>query len=122
MNVTIFLVLFCMVLNTVAQLLLKEAMIHIGGFSFTWQNLIPISLKIVMSPYIIAGLFCYVISVGFWLLVLSRVDVGVAYPLTSIAFILTAIAAYVFLGEPLSITRMLGIVVIIAGIYLITRT
>jgi len=122
MNITIPLVLFCMVVNTIAQILLKEAMNHIGAFSFTWNNIIPIGIKIIISPYIITGLFCYVVSVIVWLLVLSRMDVSVAYPLTSIGFILTAIAAYFLMGEPITMIRFTGIVVIIGGIYLITRT
>ena len=122
MNITIPLILFCMVVNTIAQILLKEAMNHIGAFSFTWNNLLPIGMKIVMSPYIIGGIFCYVLSVVVWLLVLSRMDVSVAYPLTSIGFILTAVAAYFLMGEPISMVRFAGIVVIIGGIFLITRT
>ena len=91
------------------------------AFAFTWANVWPIGLKVVTSPFIILGLVCYVLSVILWLLVLSRSDVVVAYPMTSIAFILTAISAYLFLGESLTPLRITGIVVIIVGIYLITR-
>ncbi|MBU0455160.1 MAG: SMR family transporter [Pseudomonadota bacterium] len=120
-NIVVPLVLICMVLNSVAQILLKAAMTRIGVFSFSFQNLVPIGMKVIASPFIWIGMVIYASSVFVWLLVLSRVDVGVAYPLTSIGFILTALAAYFFLGESLSLVRVAGIVVIIAGIYLITR-
>lgn len=121
MGITISLVLFCMILNTIAQVFLKTAMNRIGSFSFTLENVVPIGLKVVLSPFIILGLICYVLSVVVWLMVLSRNAVSVAYPLTSIAFILTAFSAYFFLGESLSFIRIIGIFVIIFGIYLITR-
>lgn len=111
-----------MILNTVAQVLLKTAMNHIGTFSFTLPNIVPVGIKIVTSPFIISGLFCYVLSVAVWLMVLSRNDVSMAYPLTSIAFILTALTACLFLGEHLSLIRVIGIFVIMLGIYLITHS
>ena len=122
MTSTIFLVLFCMLLNTVAQVFLKAAMNHIGKFSFTVSNIMPVGIKVATNPFIIGGLICYVLSVVVWLMVLSRNEVSMAYPLTSIAFILTALVAYFFLGEQLSIVRVGGIFVIILGIYLLTRS
>lgn len=122
MLITYGLILLCMILNTAAQLLLKQTMASIGGFTFTMNNLIPIGIKVAFNPYFIFGMSAYIFSLAFWLLVLSRLDVTIAYPLTSIAFIFTAIAAAFFFHEPITMTRMAGIVVIIAGIYLITRT
>lgn len=121
MNITIPLVLLCMLLNTAAQLLLKETMNKIGGFSFTLHNVIPIAFKVALNPYFLAGLSAYVLSLCVWLLVLSRLDVNIAYPLTSIAFIFVAFAGAFFFNEPLTMTRIAGIVVIIGGIYLLTR-
>jgi drug/metabolite transporter (DMT)-like permease len=48
---------------------------------------------------IIGGLSCYVISVGVWIIGLSRVDVTIAYPLLSLGYIINAIGAWYFLGE-----------------------
>ena len=121
MYVTVLLVLVCMLLNTAAQLLLKETMNTIGGFAFAFHNIIPIGMKIIFSPYFLGGLLAYVFSMILWLLVLSRLDVTVAYPLTSIAFIFTAIAGAWFFNEPITMVRLTGIVVIIGGIYLLTR-
>ena len=57
-----------------------------------------------------------------WLLVLSRVEVSFAYPLLSVGYIVNAIAAYYWFAEDLSITRMAGIAVIIAGVCLVARS
>lgn len=115
------LILLAVCMNAAAQLLLKEGMNRIGEFAFSWSNIVPIMLKVAYSPLIILGLFIYVFSVSVWLLVLSRVDASIAYPMTSLGYIVTAIAAYFMLHEQLSITQMLGIVVIIIGVYLITQ-
>jgi multidrug transporter EmrE-like cation transporter len=122
MNLFTFgLVLFCILLNTVAQLLLKATMNHVGHFTFSWANILTIGFQVAFNPYFIVGMFCYVFSLVVWLLVLSRVEVSIAYPLTSLGYIATALIAYVMLGEDFSSIRIAGILIIIAGVYLVCR-
>ncbi len=116
------LILLGVLLNAAAQILLKEGMNRIGHFAFAWHNAWPITLQVAVSPFILIGLCCYVISVMVWLLVLSRVPVSFAYPLLSIGYIVTAVAGVILLNETLTLTRVLGIIVIIAGVYLVTRS
>lgn len=116
------LILLGVLLNATAQLLLKAGMTQIGHFEFSANNLIPIGLKVMGNFPIIGGLCLYVASVGVWLLVLSRVQVSFAYPMLSIGYIVNAIAANYFFGEPLTSIRMLGIFIIIGGVYLVAQT
>ena len=116
------LILLAVIINTIAQLALKAGMERIGYFNFSWNNLTAISLQVAANPFILAGLACYVISVLVWLLVLSRVDVGVAYPMMSLGYIFTAIAAYYLFSEHLTSLRIIGIGVIMLGVYLVART
>jgi multidrug transporter EmrE-like cation transporter len=118
-----FILILCgVVLNAIAQLFLKHGMNQVGHFSFVLDNIFPIAWKVMTTPAIVGGLFCYVLSVVFWLLVLSRVDVSYAYPMLSIGYIVNAFGAHFFLNEELSLMRMLAILVIMLGIFLLTRT
>lgn len=119
----IFALILCgVLLNASAQLLLKAGMNQIGHFEFTFANAMPIGLKVIANPPIITGLFMYVLSVVVWLLVLSRVQVSFAYPMISLGYIVNALAAYYLFGEPLTSLRMLGIFVIIAGVYMVAQS
>lgn len=109
-------------LNAIAQLSLKAGMRQIGHFEFTPSVLWDMSWRIGTNPYVVGGLTCYVVSVAFWLLALSRVDVGFAYPLLSVGYIVTAVAAYYVFGEPLTTIRIAGIAVIMIGVFMIART
>ena len=115
------LLLFGVLLNASAQLFLKFGMDRIGEFSFTLANIWPIGWKVATNYFVILGLMCYVISVLVWLMVLSRVPVGLAYPMVSIGYIVTAIAGYFLLGETLTAARVAGIFVIILGVYLVAK-
>ena len=65
---------------------------------------------------------CYVISVGVWMMALSRVEVSYAYPLLSVGYIVTAFAGHLFFEEELGAVRWVGILVICLGVYLIPRS
>lgn len=122
MNIVILaLIFFTVICNVIAQLFLKIGMGRIGFFSFNLSNILPIALQVSTSIWIISGLGIYLISVISWLLVLSRSEVSIAYPMSSLGYIFTAIAAYFFLGENFSMVRVLGIVIIIFGVYLVAK-
>lgn len=118
----IALIMAGVLLNATAQLALKQGMRQIGHFDFSPSTLLAMSWRIGINPYVLVGLACYVLSVCVWLLVLSRVEVSFAYPMISIGYIVTAVAAYAFFGEAVTPTRIAGIAVIIFGVYLVSRT
>ena len=100
----LFLILTAVLLNTLAQLLLKAGtnaigVLHWGGSSDFWSNLLRLGLQ----PHLIAGLACYVVSFGIWVAALFKVPVSIAYPLLSIGYLLNAVAAWYFLGEHLQV-------------------
>jgi multidrug transporter EmrE-like cation transporter len=115
-------ILLGVLLNAAAQLALKEGMRRIGHFEFVWANAAPIAWQAATNPFVAFGLSLYVVSVVVWLLVLSRVEVSFAYPMLSIGYIVNAVAAYYLFAEGLTLTRASGIVVVVIGVYLITRS
>ena len=116
------LILFGVTLNAVAQLLLKKGMITIGQFAFSGRDILKIAPTVALNPYVVGGLVSYVLSVGLWMLVLSRVDVSVAYPFLSIGYIIAAFGGWLFFSEDLSIARMVGIALICVGVVFVARS
>lgn len=109
-------------LNAIAQLLLKKGTNAIGAIHLTAENWFSIGVQLATQLPIIGGLTCYVVSVVVWIIGLSRVDVTIAYPLLSIGYIVNAIGAWYFLGEIMSLQRMLAIGVIIIGVALLVKS
>jgi len=116
------LVLFGVLLNAAAQLLLKAGTNAIGHFQFSAANVLPIGWKIATQPYIVSGLSCYVVSVAIWILALSRVEVSIAYPMLSVGYVVNAVAAYFLFGEAVGVQRLVGIGIIILGVYVVARS
>jgi len=116
------LVLTGVLLNAVAQLMLKAGTNAIGAFQFSAANLGPIGCKVATQPFILGGLACYAVSVVVWILALSRVEVSIAYPMLSIGYVVNAVAAYFLFGEAVGVQRLVGIGVIIVGVYIVARS
>jgi multidrug transporter EmrE-like cation transporter len=123
MNIFTFnLVLSGVLLNAGAQLFLKAGTNSIGIIIFNQSNWLPLSWRIASEPHILAGVACYIVSLIIWIMALSRIEVSVAYPMLSIGYIINALAAWYLFGESLTLERMAGIGLIVAGVYLVTRS
>ena len=115
------LILTGVLLNAAAQLFLKAGTNTLGVVSFSTGEWFSQAVRVGMNPHIIGGMFCYAFSLIAWVMALSRVPVSIAYPMLSIGYIVTAIAAYFLFGESLGFARWLGIGFIVIGVWLISR-
>ena len=113
------LVLCGVALNAGAQLLLKEGANRVWPIELQAQALMSAARHVAISPPIIGGLLCYVVSVVLWLVALTRVDVSVAYPMLSIGYVVNAVAAWWLFGESLTAMKLTGIAVIVAGVFIL---
>jgi len=116
------LVLTGVLLNAAAQLLLKAGTNAVGQFAFSAGNVLPIGWKLATEPHIVGGLTCYVVSVVVWIMALSRTEVSIAYPMLSIGYLVNAVAAWYLFGEAVTPARLLGIGVIIVGVWIVARS
>ena len=123
MNLLSFsLILFGVLLNAAAQLLLKAGTNAVGHFTFSRDNILPVGWQLATEPHIMGGLSFYVVSVVVWIMALSRVEVSIAYPMLAIGYVVNALAAWWLFGEAVSVTRMAGIGIIIVGVYVVSRS
>jgi multidrug transporter EmrE-like cation transporter len=119
---TFALILTGVMLNAGAQLLLKAGVTPLGELSVGLHNLLPTMVKVLMQWPIVAGLACYVVSVGVWIVGLSRVEVSIAYPMLSMGYVVNALLAWWLFGEALGPMRWAGMVLILAGVVVMTRS
>ncbi len=119
---TFSLLMLGVLLNAVAQLLLKAGTNRVGVFAFSLDNVVPVGLKLATSPPILAGIACYVTSLVVWILALSRVPVSIAYPMLSVGYIVNAAAAWMLFGESITAQKVVGIGFICVGVYLVARS
>ena len=112
-------------LVTVAQLLLKVGMSGLPElqlekqwfeFSWLWANISSLSLVFI-------GLVGYVLSMVCWLFTLRTIPLNKAYPLISLSYVFVYILAVLlpWFQETPSLTKTLGIIFIMIGVWLISQ-
>ena len=105
-------------LNALAQILLKAGMKHFGNIELK-NNIINTSVSIVLNPYIITGFISYGVSIILWLWVLSKVDVSLAYPFQALGYIVVTILAWLIFQEDITLTRIIALMFISIGLIIL---
>ena len=116
------LILFTVLTNAAAQIMLKKGMLAIGPLGGQGRNLLTGIASVVLNPFVFVGLCTFVISMASHLVVLSRVELSYAYPFLSLAYVVVAIYAYVVFGEDLNNYRILGIALVCLGTICISQS
>ena len=115
-------IVLSVLLSAIAQITLKMGM---GKYKVVAEHAETIAHKmwlIATNYYVWAGLSLYVLGMVVWLAVLIHIDVSKAYPFVGLGFIFTMFLAYFILGEQISLIRVIGVVQIIIGVILVSRS
>jgi multidrug transporter EmrE-like cation transporter len=115
-------ILFTVLTNAAAQLMLKQGMTTLGPAIAAQDNLILKMIQIVFTPWVFLGLVTFVISMASHMFVLSKVDLSFAYPFLSLAYVAVAVMAWWLFKEDLGAYKMAGIVFICVGTILIAQS
>ena len=109
--------------NVTANILLKTGVVKTGGIAAETTNIIASILKVDTSPYIIVGLALYGLSFLIWLRVLTFNDLSRSYPIfATIVFLMTTLGSIIFLKENITPIRVVGIAVMLTGIFIVARS
>jgi drug/metabolite transporter (DMT)-like permease len=106
-----------------AQLLLKIGMRSAGGFALDEISRDPtVLIRIFLNPYVFIGMLFYVVNVFLWFDIVSKENLSYVYPFLSLAYAAVVLASAVVLGEQLSWQRLVGVGIIMAGVYIVSQT
>ena len=73
--------------------------------------------------FLLAGFALYVGSFLMWIAVLARLELSIAYPIAiGLTLIFSTLGAIYLLGEPVGLTKLAGIALIMGGIVLVIRS
>jgi uncharacterized membrane protein len=102
-----------------------------GNFSLGWGmrqvgRLLTISplayMRAVVNPWVALGISLLILWLFSHMTLLSWADLSYVLPVTSIGYVLSALAGKLFLHEEISRWRWAGILLIAAGVALVART
>jgi len=115
------LILISVTLGSFGQIYLKIGIGNLGGLElkdFLTEKIISVAT----NKNIVFGLALYMAATAIWLVVLSKAELTFAYPLIGLSYVITAILAKFYFNESITLLRWAGILTLILGAFLITKS
>jgi len=97
------------------QIMLKTGLTKVGGFSVS--NIIPVFT----NGWVLGSIAMVSSQMLLWFWILSRYDLTKAYPLISMSYIFAMVLALIFFKEQPSLFRILGTILIVAGVAMVAK-
>ena len=113
---TLALVGCSVLLSIAAQLSLKHGMSGLAD-----RSGVQLFLAAARSLWVPLGILSYALATVSWLALLGRVDLAVAYPLGSLNHVFVVLLSALLLHEVVPWLRWLGVLLIVAGSFIIAR-
>lgn len=111
-------VLLCL-LNT-ALMSTGQMLFKVGANGKEFHSVLDF-VRLFFTPVVFIALCLYAATTGLWLYILSRTPMSQAYPIQALAFPLVLFASMIFFHEQISITKWIGIAIIVLGVFVATR-
>ena len=105
-------------LDTVAQLCWKFAVEQAPDTIGLWQSVIAT----LAEPWFQVALLLFVIQFFNWMIVLAQADLSYAQPITALSYVTVSGASTVLFHEHLPLLRLIGLAMILLGVWFISRT
>ena len=103
------------------QLVLKWRINGVGLLPEAFLDKVLFLIKLLFDPWIFSGFFSAFIASFFWMAAMTKFEISYAYPFMSLAFVLVLLFSVLFLQEDLNIYKLIGMGLIILGIYITSK-
>jgi multidrug transporter EmrE-like cation transporter len=108
------------ILNATANILIKVGMMRMG--SIDGLRVPEIIAKMALNYVLWLGCLSFAVALVAYSYALSKINLSVAYPImTSLGYAIVILASILFLRETLSAMKVIGILFIIAGVWMVAR-
>lgn len=108
-------------LQSGSLVLQKFALNHIVLKPWQGEHFIANFMTLAFNPWIVLSICGSFLSLGCWLIALTKLDISIAYPMVSLGYVITMIAGYYFFAETITPIKLVGVFLIVSGVYCLSR-
>jgi drug/metabolite transporter (DMT)-like permease len=119
---SIGMVLASVAFGAVGQLTLKAGMNSIVASYGKLQLSVDALLHMATNPLLIVGIAIFGVSTLLWLFALAKADLSFAYPFLSLTYLAVLIGGAFLFDDKVTLPRVVGFAVIIAGVFIVARS
>src|SRR5215472_6611893 len=110
--------LLAILIDTALQLVWKTAVLSLPNDGAPWLNV----QAVLHNPLFIFVIFLMACQFFNWLTVLGNADLSYAQPVTSLSYVTVFCLSVLYLKEATDLIQIAGILLVLAGVWFISRT
>lgn len=108
--------------TAVSNILLRIGVLRTGGLGVSSEGVAADLWRLCQQPFFVLGMALYGVAALTWIRILSTETLATGYVLlVSVAFIAVNLGGYLVFREPLTVQKLVGMGVILAGIVLVAQ-
>lgn len=121
MSKLLCILLVALIFEAIGVVFLKKGIQQVGDVQrISVSEITRVIKNGVTNKFVLTGVFFEAVFFGMLLVLMSKGDISMIWPLTALGFVITTIAAKFVLHEQVSATRWSGVVLIVLGAALIS--
>jgi bacterial/archaeal transporter family protein len=107
--------------NSTGEVLIAKSMKQLGEIStLRLPELLKLGWRVLTNKLFVTGFVLMTLNFFVFLVLLSIADLSLVMPLTALGFVIKTVGAKIFLGESISRERLIGTLLVCAGVALIS--
>lgn len=115
------LVFASVILTSCSQLIVKWRVIRAGQLPIDLTKKVLFLSGLLLDPWIITGILAAFFAGLSWMAAMTKLQLSFAYPFMSLSFVLVFVFSALLFHETVSAPKVVGMLLIIAGIFVIGR-
>lgn len=104
-----------------SQLIIRWQVTQAGTLPIDIYGKIGFVGHLFLNPWVISSILATLLAGVFWMLAMSRFEISYAYPWIGLNFVLMLLFGTLLFGEPMSMTKVIGTLLVAVGIVVIAR-
>jgi multidrug transporter EmrE-like cation transporter len=100
------------------QIVVKWQVSQAGSLPVGALEKLEFLFTLLLNPWIVSAFVSAFVASLCWMAAMTKFQLSYAYPFTSASFVLVLLASAFFFQEPLTLLRVLGMILVIIGIVL----
>jgi len=109
-------------LTTYGQLIVKWQVDKAGDFPESVSGKFEFLLRLMVNPWVISVFAGAVIAALSWMAALTHFELSRVYPFVSLSFFAVLIGSAVLFDEPLTVLKVAGLMLVVAGLTVGSQT
>ncbi|MBD1878315.1 hypothetical protein [Coleofasciculus sp. FACHB-T130] len=109
-------ILLTILLTVYGQIIIKWQVNAAGSFPVEASEKLWFILRLLANPWIISSFACAFLAAVSWMAAMTKFTLSYAYPFTSITFVLVLSLSSIFFHDAITMPKVVGMGLIVAGI------